>query len=122
MSKSKLTFDPGTLSQIAAMAALDDHEFVSATIELNKRGVQLFQDSFKTQGWKISPSVANFSMIDCGTEQKAIDLTLELEKNGIIVRRLPGFKLPHCVRISTGTDEANQRVVSIMAELSQYFA
>jgi histidinol-phosphate/aromatic aminotransferase/cobyric acid decarboxylase-like protein len=61
-------------------------------------------------------------MIDCGTEQKAIDLTLELEKKGIIVRRLPGFKLPHCVRISTGTDEANQRVVSIMAELSQYFA
>jgi histidinol-phosphate aminotransferase len=122
MAKSKLTFDPGTLSQIAAIAALDDHEFVNATIELNKRGLQLFQDSFKSQGWKISPSVANFSMIDCGTEQKAIDLTLELEKKGIIVRRLPGFKLPHCVRISTGTDEANQRVVSIMAELSQYFA
>jgi histidinol-phosphate aminotransferase len=44
MAKSKLTFDPGTLSQIAAIAALDDHEFVNATIELNKRGLQLFQD------------------------------------------------------------------------------
>jgi histidinol-phosphate aminotransferase len=122
MSKSKLTFDPGTLSQIAAIAALEDHDFVKETIELNKRGLHLFQESFKAQGWKISPSVANFSMIDCGTEQKAIDLTLELEKLGIIVRRLPGFKLPHCIRISTGTDAANEKLVSIMAKLSQQFA
>jgi len=122
MAKSKLTFDPGTLSQIAAIAALDDHAFVQSTIELNKRGLDLFQSSFKSQGWTISPSVANFSMIDCGSEQKAIDLTYELEKRGIIVRRLPGFKLTHSVRISTGTDEANHRVIEIMSELSQYFA
>ena len=122
MTKSKLTFDPGTLSQIAAIAALEDHQFVKETIELNKRGLQLFQESFAGQGWTISPSIANFSMIDCGTEQKAIDLTFELEKKGIIVRRLPGFKLPHCVRISTGNDEANARVITVMAELSQFFA
>lgn len=122
MAKSKLTFDPGTLSQIAAIAALEDHQFVKDTIELNKRGLNLFQKAFAEQGWTISPSIANFSMIDCGTEQKAIDLTFELEKRGIIVRRLPGFKLPHCVRISTGDDVANERVVAVMSELSQSFA
>lgn len=122
MAKSKLTFDPGTLSQIAAVAAMDDAEFMKATIELNKRGLALFQDSFSKQGWKISPSVANFSMIDCGTEEKAIQLTNDLEQKGIIVRRLPGFKLPHCVRISTGTDQTNERVVSVMKDLIAHYA
>ncbi|NBO69297.1 MAG: histidinol-phosphate transaminase [Bacteroidetes bacterium] len=122
MSKSKLTFDPGTLSQIAAVAAMKDNDFLQATVQLNKDGLSLFQDSFAKQGWKISPSVANFSMIDCGTEEKAIQLTNDLEKKGIIVRRLPGFKLPHCVRISTGTQATNERVVSVMKELIAYYA
>lgn len=122
MSKSKLTFDPGTLSQIAAVAAMEDDAFLQDTIQLNKRGLKAFQEAFAQQGWKISPSVANFSMIDCGNEHKAIRLTDDLEKTGIIVRRLAGFRLPHCVRISTGTDETNQRVIHTMQELIAHYA
>jgi histidinol-phosphate aminotransferase len=81
-----------------------------------------FQEAFAKQGWKISPSVANFSMIDCGIESNAIQLTNDLEKRGIIVRRLGGFRLPHCIRISTGTDDTNQRVILTMQELIAHYA
>ncbi|MFN4767773.1 MAG: histidinol-phosphate transaminase [Ignavibacteria bacterium] len=122
MSKSKLTFDPGTLSQLAAVAAMEDEDFLQETIQLNKRGLKSFQEAFAKQGWKISPSVANFSMIDCGIEDNAIQLTNDLEKRGIIVRRLGGFRLPHCIRISTGTDDTNQRVILTMQELIAHYA
>lgn len=122
MAKSKLTFDPGTLSQIAAVVAMSDDDFVKETVQLNKRGLREFQEAFSKQGWKISPSVANFSMIDCANADNASALTNDLEQRGIIVRRLGGFKLPHCVRISTGTDQTNQRVISTMLELSTRYA
>jgi histidinol-phosphate aminotransferase len=41
-------------------------------------------------------------------------LNRELLSQGIIVRPLTSFGLPNCVRISTGTDEDNQRCVEAM--------
>jgi histidinol-phosphate aminotransferase len=48
-----------------------------------------------------------------GAEQ-VVQLNRELLAQGVIVRPLAAFGLPNCVRISTGTDEDNQRCVEAM--------
>ena len=56
-------------------------------------------------------------MLVLPSAELAEQLTRELLVQGIIVRPLKSFGLPHCVRISTGTDEDNQRCVEAVQKL-----
>ena len=53
------------------------------------------------------PSDANFVMTVLGSEQEASSIFEDLLAQGVVVRPLKAFGLPHCLRISTGTDEDN---------------
>jgi histidinol-phosphate aminotransferase len=65
-------------------------------------------------GLTVVPSEANFIMIVLPAAEHAAQLNRELLAQGIIIRPLASFGLPNCVRISTGTDEDNQRCVGAM--------
>src|SRR5271163_1444048 len=109
--KVKLPFEPSGLAQIAAIAALDDKEFVHRALELNARGLRLISDSLRGMGFDVVPSEANFVMVPLESADAAKELTEDLLRKGVIVRPLGAFGLPHCVRISTGTDEENQMLI-----------
>ncbi len=111
MLRVKLPFEPNTLGQYAAIAALDDEEFLERTIRLNAVGIQLFTKEFARIGLKFPNSAGNFVMVDCDNAEKAQDLYMGLLKRGFITRPLGGFSLPHCIRISTGTAEQNDALV-----------
>jgi len=112
--KVKLPFEPSTLAQAAGVAALSDREFLHRSLELNARGLQFFSAAFRELGLQVVPSDANFVMLVLPGPEQAAHLTQELLMQGIIVRPLAAFGLPHCVRISTGTDEDNQLCVDAM--------
>jgi histidinol-phosphate aminotransferase len=112
--KVKLPFEPSGLAQIAAMAALDDKEFVHRTLELNTRGLRMIRESLKCMGLEAVASEANFVMVPLESANEAQKLTEELLRRGVIVRPLGAFGLPHCVRVSTGTDEDNQLLIDAM--------
>ncbi len=116
--KVKLPFEPGTLAQAAGIGALADKAFLHRTLELNARGLRLISDSLRAAGYIVVPSEANFVMVELASEEHASSLTHELLKQGIIVRPLKSFGLPRCIRISTGTDQENQRCVEAMEALS----
>jgi histidinol-phosphate aminotransferase len=115
--KVKLPFEPSTLAQAAGIGALADREFVHRSLELNARGLRLFNSAFRELGLTIVPSEANFVTLVLPSAELADQLTHELLVQGIIVRPLNSFGLPHCVRISTGTDEDNQRCVEAVQKL-----
>jgi histidinol-phosphate aminotransferase len=106
--KVKLPFEPSGLAQIAGIAALDDKEFVHRALELNARGLRLIGESLREMGFEVIPSEANFVMVLLESVEAAQVLTESLLRKGVIVRPLGAFGLPHCVRISTGTDEDNR--------------
>jgi histidinol-phosphate aminotransferase len=109
--KVKLPFEPSTLAQAAGIGALSDKEFLHRSLELNARGLQLLTSSLRELGFTVVPSEANFVMVVLSSEEQAAALTTDLLKKGVIVRPLKAFGLPHCVRISTGTDQENHRCV-----------
>jgi histidinol-phosphate aminotransferase len=114
--KVKLPFEPSGLAQIAGIAALDDKEFVHRALELNARGLRLMGESLREMGFDVIPSDANFVMVPLENAAAAKSLTEELLRKGVIVRPLGAFGLPHCVRISTGTDDDNQMLIEAMQE------
>ncbi|HBY58664.1 MAG TPA: histidinol-phosphate transaminase [Solibacterales bacterium] len=106
--KVKLPFEPSTVAQAAGIAALADREFLHRSLELNARGLRFLAQSLRELGFEPAPSEANFLMVPLGSAEAAGQLTESLLRRGVIVRPLGAFGLPHCVRISTGTDEENE--------------
>ena len=117
MMKVKLPFEPNSLAQAAALGALEDPEFLTNVIDTNTRGVEILYLGLKNLDLTVAESVANFVMVDCGTLETAQEFYTALLRKGIISRPLGGFSLPHCVRISTGTDEQNKYVVKSVTEI-----
>jgi len=114
MLKVKLPFEPSTPASAAGIGALDDREFLRRTVELNRESLVFLHAEFERMGLTFVPSLANFVMIDFGTTERAERIFNALLKRGVITRLLGGFRLPHCLRISTGTMEQNRRCVEAL--------
>ena len=112
--KVKLPFEPSTLAQAAGIGALADKEFLHRSLELNARGLRFLADSLSEMELEVIPSEANFVMVVLSGEGEVDQLCRELLLQGVIVRSLRAFGLPNCLRISTGTDEDNQRCIAAM--------
>ncbi len=115
--KVKLPFEPSAPAQAAGIGALEDREFIHRSLELNVRGRKLLTATLKQMGFAVVPSEANFVMVPLESANIANWLTEELLRRGVIVRPLGAFGLPHCVRISTGTDEENQMLIGALEQL-----
>jgi histidinol-phosphate aminotransferase len=117
--KVKLPFEPSTLAQAAGIAALSDREFVHRSLGLNARGLRFLTDSLRSIGFDVVSSEANFVMVPMPRSEQASALVADLLGQGIIVRPLTAFGLPHCIRISTGTDEENQLCVEAIQKVAK---
>jgi len=109
--KVKLPFEPSTPAQAAGIAALDDADFLSRSLELNARGRRYLTESLEQAGFPVVPSEANFVMVVLPSEEEAARRFESLLAQGVIVRPLRAFGLPNCLRVSTGTDDDNQMCV-----------
>src|SRR4051812_28153590 len=112
--KVKLPFEPSTPAQAAGIGALADKEFLHRSLELNARGLRTLARGLTDIGLPVVPSEANFLMTVLPTEQDAARIFEDLLAQGVVVRPLKAFGLPHCLRISTGTDEDNQLCVEAL--------
>jgi histidinol-phosphate aminotransferase len=112
--KVKLPFEPSAPAEAAALGALSDKEFLHRSLAQNARGLRLFSESFREMGLRVAPSEANFAMLVLPDESSASRIVEDLLRQGVIVRPLKATGLPNCIRISTGTDEENERCVEAM--------
>jgi histidinol-phosphate aminotransferase len=103
--KVKLPFEPSSPAQAGAMAALGDKEWLHRTLELNARMLRRLIEDLPRFGVPAIPSEANFVMAPLEDAEAAARLVEDLMKRGVIIRPLTAFGLPHCIRISTGTEE-----------------
>lgn len=105
LMKVKLPFEPSTPAQAAGIAALDDRDFLLKTQEMVKKGREYMYQIFEKLDYNYVKSSANSVMMILGNEEEAVSLTDFMLKEGVILRRLPGFGLPYCVRVTVGLPE-----------------
>lgn len=117
MFKVKLSFEPTSISQVAAIAAISDDEFIRVTIELNKRSLSLLRDKLDSLGIKYTESAANFLMMIFESEEQAKKFTIESLNRGLILRHVDTFGIPEGVRINSGTDEETEFAVEVIEQV-----
>ncbi|MCW9706159.1 histidinol-phosphate transaminase [Fodinibius salsisoli] len=102
MMKTKLTFEPTSLGQEAALAALQDTAFLRKSNKRVQEGKKRLYTFFEKRNVSYVPSVANSVLIQLRGEQQAIDFVQAMLEEGVILRRVHAFGLPRCVRITIG--------------------
>jgi histidinol-phosphate aminotransferase len=118
MLKVKLPFEPSSPAQAAGIAALDDHEFLSRTLETNRAGKRYLKEAFEKLGVKYIDTAANFFFLPIESVAAANNFVFEMERRVIIVRPVYGSELSAGVRISIGTMEENERAIKAMKEIN----
>ena len=115
--KVKLPFEPSTLAQAAGIGALRDREFIHRSLEVNTRGMDFMTKALRDLDVYVVPSEANFVMVVRESEEDVNNIYQALLRGGVIVRPLKAFGLPHCIRISIGTDEENHILIEQLRKI-----
>ena len=113
MNRVRQPFNVNNLALAAAAAALDDEEFVSASYELNRRGMAQIVDGLEKLGLEHIPSYGNFVTFRAGD---AGSVNQKLLQQGVIVRPIGGYGLPEWLRVTIGTEAENARFLEALAK------
>ncbi len=99
-------FNLNDLSQLAAMTALEDQEFLQETLENNRKGRKQLAKKFDEFGLPYMGLHANFVTVKTGNGKEVTD---RLKEKGIMVRDLNSYSLPDWIRVTVGTEEQNNK-------------
>lgn len=105
LEKVRAPFNTAVVSQVAALASLEDHEHREQTHRLVKDGKEFLYAQFKELGLDYVPSEANFIFVDFHADAEAIFTALL--SRGFVIRPM----LKTCARITIGTPEQNAGLV-----------
>ncbi len=100
-------FNVNLIAQAAGVAALNSKRHIMLSKELVQTGKRQFYEELDRLGVRYLPTQANFILIDCGQDSRPV--YDHLLHSGIIVRMTHSFGLPHCLRVTFGTAEQNDR-------------
>ncbi len=112
INRVRQPFNANTLAQAAAMAALDDDEFVTKTLHLTREGLEYLYESLDAMGLEYLPTQTNFFLIKMPISGKTV--YERMLKQGVIVRAMESYGLPEHIRINVGLPEENRRFVDTL--------
>ena len=115
LAKLRISFNVNRLSQIAGMAALDDHEHMKKSKAVNDAGKEYLYEAYKKLGLFYLPTYGNFIFVDFARDSQIIFEALQ--KKGIITRTIKEYGFPNALRITIGTEEQNRKLIRALEEI-----
>jgi histidinol-phosphate aminotransferase len=109
-------FNLSTTQLDAAEAAVRDRAFVDHCRTENARMRNWLAGALAELGVPSDTSMANFILARFASEEEAEACDAFLLKQGLIVRRVAGYKLPHCLRITIGDESSCRQVAHAVAQ------
>jgi histidinol-phosphate aminotransferase len=106
-------FNVSTPAMLAAVAAIED----TAHQQMSKAHTEKWRNRLTEEigklGLKVTPSVANFVLIHFpqAKGKTSADADAFLTQRGLVLRALNNYGLPHALRMTIGTEEANRLVL-----------
>jgi len=114
-------FNVNDLAQVAAVAALQDSEFIAASQQIVWKGLDYFYEKLQKMGLPFIESQGNFVMFE--TLRDASLVNEALLRKGIIMRPIKNYGFPTHLRLSVGTEEENEAAMvaleEVLAEIPQ---
>lgn len=117
LRKARLPFEPNYPAQMAALAAMEDDEFIERTMRVNEASLSMLYGCFDELGIRYTKGAANFSMLIFDSATLASDFNNACLDNGLILRHLASFGIPEAVRINSGTHEETEFAVRVIRDV-----
>ncbi|HJV86536.1 MAG TPA: histidinol-phosphate transaminase [Noviherbaspirillum sp.] len=118
MNRIRQPFNVNSMAQAAAVAALNDADFLKKSAKLNAEGYRQLTEAFDTMGLEYVPSSGNFVLVRVGDSDDAgARVYLALLKRGIIVRPVGNYGLPKWLRISIGLPDENAAFIDALKKV-----
>ena len=115
MNRVRQPFNVNHFAQIAAIASLDDENFIEESRSINNLGMKQLTNAFKALNLKFIPSYANFVSFKLEDEKIAMMYYHHLLNNGVIVRPIANYNLPEFLRVSVGLQRENEIFIKYLS-------
>lgn len=114
MNRVRQPFNVNNLAIAAAVAALDDQQFVTESYELNQRGMAQIIAGLQRLSLEYIQPHGNFVTFRVGD---GAGVNQKLLQQGVIVRPIGGYGLPEWLRVTIGTEPENARFLEALEEV-----
>lgn len=114
LNRVRQPFNVNSVAQAAAVAALQDTDFVQQTFALNQQGMQQITNGLKKLNLDYIPSFANFISFKITNAMRVYRRLLEL---GVIVRPIANYDMPDYLRVSIGLETENEKFMSALQQI-----
>jgi len=115
MNRIRQPFNVNSLAQAAAIAALQDTEFLAKGAQVNQAGYEQLSQAFMAMKLHFLPSAGNFILVQVGQDDGAGSrVNLALLKQGVIVRPVDNYELPKFLRVSIGLPHENDAFIQAL--------
>jgi len=114
LNRVRQPFNVNSVAQAAAVAALQDADFVQRTFALNRRGMAQITAELSKLGLEYIPSFGNFVSFRIADAMVVYRRLLEL---GVIVRPIANYGMPGWLRVSIGLEVENEKFLSVLKQI-----
>ena len=118
INKIKPPFNTTSISQLMAIKALEDPQYIEKIVKLNSEIKTWFEKELSKLKIKIKETQGNFSLIQT-TVDGANKIASHLASDGIIVRRLDSYNMANFIRISIGTKEEMELTINSLKSFNE---
>lgn len=120
MNRIRQPFNVNSLAQAAAVAALQDTEFLAQGALLNQQGYLQLSQAFQKMQLHFFPSAGNFILVQVGDDDQAgARVNRALLQQGVIVRPVDNYGLPKFLRVSIGLPQENTAFITALQRALQ---
>jgi histidinol-phosphate aminotransferase len=113
IDKTLVPFAVNALAQAAALAALEHDDDIARAVDAILAERARVEVELAAAGWTFPDHQANFVWLATG--ERTDDVTVELERRGVVVRPFSG----EGIRVTIGTVEENDRFLAGLAEVAR---
>ncbi|MGF1553752.1 MAG: histidinol-phosphate transaminase [Paracoccaceae bacterium] len=103
-------FNVSGVALAAGAAAVADHDWVARCVAANEAWRDWLAREIEAAGLGVTPSRANFLLVDAGGPERARALDDHLKRRGLYVRAMEGYGLPGHLRVTVGDEDACRAV------------
>lgn len=114
MNRVRQPFNVNSVAQAAAVASLNDDDFVERSYALNRAGMLLMTQGLNKLGLTYIPSFGNFVSFHIAN---ATAVYSSLLADGVIVRPIANYEMPDYLRVSIGLFNENARFLEVLEKI-----
>lgn len=118
INRTRPVFNVNTLALCAAVAALDDDEFLERSLRTNREGMAQLREGFAGLGLAGIPSWGNFIAVDFGATPVTVsDACQQLLRAGFALRPLAPYGMGSFLRVTVGQREHNAALLDALRRI-----